>query len=144
MRGYAIQFRINAEDPRHDFLPSFGRVTRYYAPGGPGVRVDTAIYTGYTIPPHFDSMCLKLIVWGLTWEEALARGRRALNDMRLMGVKTTAPFYERILEDPEFRSGAFDTGYLARRGDLTRYSEKKRPEEVALAIATAIAAQSGI
>jgi pyruvate carboxylase subunit A len=143
-RGYAIQFRINAEDPRQDFLPSFGRITRYYAPGGPGVRVDTAIYTGYVIPPHFDSMCLKLIVWALTWEEALDRGRRALADMRLMGVKTTAPFYDRILEDEEFRSGHFDTGFLARRGDLTNYSEKTRPQEIALAVATAIAASAGL
>ena len=65
-RGYAIQMRINAEDPKNDFLPSFGRITHYYAPGGPGVRVDTAIYTGYEIPPYYDSMCLKLVVWALT------------------------------------------------------------------------------
>ena len=69
-RGYALQFRINAEDPKNDFLPSFGKVSHYYAPGGPGVRTDTAIYTGYTIPPFYDSMCLKLVVWALTWEEA--------------------------------------------------------------------------
>lgn len=144
MRGYAIQFRINAEDPRQDFLPSFGRITRYYAPGGPGVRTDTAIYTGYTIPPYYDSMCLKLIVWALTWEEALDRGRRALGDMRLMGVKTTAPFYEQILGDAEFRSGHFDTGFLPRHPELTRYSEKTRPQEVALAVATAIAASAGL
>ncbi|MGJ8687734.1 MAG: acetyl-CoA carboxylase biotin carboxylase subunit, partial [Spongiibacteraceae bacterium] len=80
-RGYAMEFRINAEDPKNDFLPSFGKISRYYAPGGPGVRTDTAIYTGYTIPPYFDSMCLKLIVWGLSWEEVLNRGARALNDM---------------------------------------------------------------
>ncbi|HSG90512.1 MAG TPA: acetyl-CoA carboxylase biotin carboxylase subunit [Pseudomonadales bacterium] len=144
MRGFAIQFRINAEDPKQDFLPSFGRITRYYAPGGPGVRTDTAIYTGYTIPPYFDSMCLKLIVWALTWEEALDRGRRALGDMRLMGVKTTAPFYEQILGDPEFRSGKFDTGFIPRHPELTRYSEKTRPQEVALAVATAIAASAGL
>jgi pyruvate carboxylase subunit A len=144
MRGYAIQFRINAEDPRDDFLPSFGHVTHYYAPGGPGVRTDTAIYTGYSIPPHFDSLLLKVVVWALTWEEAIARGRRALDDMRLRGVKTTARFYQHILRDPEFRRGEFDTGFLGRRGDLTRYSERDRAEETALAIATAIAAQSGI
>jgi pyruvate carboxylase subunit A len=144
MRGYAIQFRINAEDPRQDFLPSFGRITRYYAPGGPGVRTDTAIYTGYSIPPYYDSMCLKLIVWALTWEEALDRGRRALNDMRVMGVKTTAPFYEQILGDPGFRSGRFDTGFIPAHPELTRYSEKTRPQEVALAVATAIAASAGL
>ena len=84
-RGYALQFRINAEDPKNNFLPSFGKITRYYAPGGPGVRTDTAIYTGYTIPPYYDSMCLKLVVWALTWEEALDRGLRALDDMRVQG-----------------------------------------------------------
>ena len=82
-RGFALQFRINAEDPKNNFLPSFGKITRYYAPGGPGVRTDTAIYTGYTIPPFYDSMCLKLVVWALTWEEAMDRGLRALDDMRL-------------------------------------------------------------
>src|SRR5690606_9012452 len=103
-RGFALQFRINAEDPKNNFLPSFGKITRYYAPGGPGVRTDTAIYTGYTIPPYYDSMCLKLIVWALTWEEALARGLRALDDMRVQGVKTTAAYYQEILRNDEFRS----------------------------------------
>ena len=73
-RGYAMEFRINAEDPKNDFLPSFGRITRYYSPGGPGVRIDTAIYTDYTIPPYYDSMCAKLTVWTLTWEETIDRG----------------------------------------------------------------------
>ncbi|UWN50826.1 2-oxoglutarate carboxylase small subunit [Alcanivorax sp. ALC70] len=84
-QGFALQFRINAEDPKNNFLPSFGRISRYYAPGGPGVRVDTAIYTGYTIPPYFDSMCLKLIAWNLSWEGALDRAKRAIHDMRLQG-----------------------------------------------------------
>ena len=80
-RGFAMEFRINAEDPKNDFLPSFGRITRYYAPGGPGVRTDAAMYTGYVIPPYYDSMCAKLTVWALTWEGVVERGRRALNDM---------------------------------------------------------------
>ncbi|MCI5108170.1 MAG: acetyl-CoA carboxylase biotin carboxylase subunit, partial [Pseudomonadales bacterium] len=96
-RGFAIQMRINAEDPKNDFLPSFGRITHYYAPGGPGVRVDTAIYTGYEIPPYFDSMCLKLVVWALSWEEVIARAQRAIDDMRLHGIKTTAAYYQQIL-----------------------------------------------
>ena len=99
-RGYAMQFRINAEDPKNDFLPSFGKITRYYAPGGPGVRTDTGIYTGYTLPPFYDSLCLKLIVWALTWEEAVNRGLRALDDMRLQGVKTTAAYCQEILKKP--------------------------------------------
>lgn len=142
--GYAIQFRINAEDPKNDFLPSFGRITRYYAPGGPGVRTDTAIYTGYTIPPYFDSMCLKLIVWGLTWEEVINRGSRALNDMRLQGVKTTAPYYQEILKHPDFRNAHFDTGFVPAHPELTQYSVKRLPEQTALAIAAAIAAHAGL
>ena len=143
-RGYAIQLRINAEDPKNNFLPSFGKISRYYAPGGPGVRVDTAIYTGYTIPPYFDSMCLKLIVWSLTWEDTLNRAVRALNDMRLQGVKTTAPYYQQILQNDEFRSGKFDTSFVDSHPELLLYSEKSRPEEVAIAIAAAIAAYAGL
>ena len=142
--GFALQFRINAEDPKNNFFPSFGKITRYYAPGGPGVRTDTAIYTGYVIPPHYDSMCLKLIVWALTWEEALARGLRALDDMRVHGVKTTTPYYQEILRNPEFRTGEFNTSFVENHPELLEYSEKRRPEQLALAIATAIAAYAGL
>jgi pyruvate carboxylase subunit A len=143
-RGFALQFRINAEEPRNNFLPSFGKITRYYAPGGPGVRTDTAIYTGYTIPPHYDSMCLKLIVWALTWEEALARGSRALDDMRVQGVKTTATYYQQILGNEEFRSGQFNTSFVDTHPELLNYSIKRKPGELALAIAAAIAAHAGL
>lgn len=143
-RGFALQFRINAEDPKNNFLPSFGRITRYYAPGGPGVRTDTAIYTGYTIPPYFDSMCLKLVVWALNWEDALDRGARALSDMRLQGVKTTARYYQEILQNPDFRSGQFNTSFVPNHPELLNYSDKRDPSEVALAIATAIAAYAGL
>ena len=143
-RGFALQFRINAEDPKNNFLPSFGKITRYYAPGGPGVRTDTAIYTGYTIPPYYDSMCLKLIVWALTWEEALDRGLRALDDMRVQGVKTTAAYYQEILRNPEFRSGQFNTSFVEAHPELTEYSIKQNPSHLALAIATAIAAHAGL
>ena len=142
-RGFALQFRINAEDPKNDFLPSFGRITHYYAPGGPGVRVDTAIYTGYEIPPYFDSMCLKLVVWALDWEDAINRGQRALDDMRLHGLKTTATYYQQILNHPDFRSGHFDTGFVPAHPELLNYSDKRRPSAVALALATAIAAHTG-
>lgn len=142
-RGFALQFRINAEDPKNDFLPSFGRITHYYAPGGPGVRVDTAIYTGYEIPPYFDSMCLKLVVWALDWEDAINRGQRALDDMRLHGIKTTATYYQQILNHPDFRSGHFDTGFVPAHPELLNYSDKRRPSAIALALATAIAAHAG-
>ena len=143
-RGFAMQFRINAEDPKNDFLPTFGKITRYYAPGGPGVRTDTAIYTGYTIPHYYDSLCLKLIVWALTWEETLNRGIRALDDMRVQGVKTTAPYYQEILRSAEFRSGRFDTGFVDSQPELINYSVKRRPEDVALAVAAALAAHAGL
>jgi pyruvate carboxylase subunit A len=142
-RGFALQFRINAEDPKNDFLPSFGRITHYYAPGGPGVRVDTAIYTGYEIPPYFDSMCLKLVVWALDWEDAVDRGRRALDDMRLHGIKTTASYYQQILKDPDFRAGKFDTSFVPSHPELLTYSDKRHPTALALVLATAIAAHAG-
>ena len=119
-------------------------MSRYYAPGGPGVRVDTAIYTGYDIPPYFDSMCLKLIVWSLRWEDALDRAIRALSDMRLQGIKTTAPYYQQIMQHPDFRSGNFDTGFVDNNPQLLQYSERSRPEDIALVIATAIAAHAGL
>ena len=142
-RGYAMQFRINAEDPKNDFLPSFGCISRYYAPGGPGVRTDGAIYTGYEIPPYYDSLCLKLTVWALTWEELLDRARRALKDMGVGGVKTTIPFHQQILQVPEFRAGRFDTSFIETHTELLDYSVQRPPQEVAAAFAAAIAAHLG-
>lgn len=142
-RGYAIQMRINAEDPKNDFLPSFGRITHYYAPGGPGVRVDTAIYTGYEIPPYFDSMCLKLVVWALTWEEVIARAQRAIDDMRLHGIRTTSAYYQQILAHTAFQEHEFDTSFVVEHPELLNYSDKRNPGEVALALAAAVAAYSG-
>jgi len=143
-RGYAIQFRINAEDPKNDFLPSYGRITRYYSPGGPGVRTDAAIYTGYEFPRHYDSMCAKLTVWALTWEQVLARARRALLDMGVHGVKTTKPFYLEILATPEFQAGKFDTGFIEKHPELLNYSIRRPPADLAAAIAAAIAAHHGL
>ncbi len=143
-RGYAIQFRINAEDPKNDFLPNYGRITRYYSPGGPGVRTDAAIYTGYEFPPHYDSMCAKLIVWALTWDKVLARGRRALMDMGVHGVKTTKPFHLEILKTPEFREAKFDTGFIEKHPELVNYSLRRPPHDLAAAIAAAVVAYHGL
>lgn len=143
-RGYAIQFRVNAEDPKNNFLPSFGRISRYYAPGGPGVRTDGAIYTGYTVPPYYDSMLAKVIVWALEWDQVVERGDRALRDMGLYGVKTTIPFYQEILHHPDFRAKRFDTGFLESHPELLDYSTKRRGEDIALALAAAIAAHAGL
>jgi len=142
--GFAAQFRINAEDPQNGFLPSFGRISRYYSPGGPGVRTDAAIYTGYTIPPYYDSMCAKLVVWARNWEELLERSMRALDDMQIYGIQTTSQYYKEILQHPEFRAGDFNTSFVEEHPELTRYSTKRRPEFLAAAIAAAIAAQSGM
>ena len=112
MVGHAMEFRINAEDPDHDFMPSPGEVSFLDVPGGPGVRVDSAIYQGYKIPPFYDSLVGKLIVWALTREEAISRARRALREYRLEGIKTTIPLHLRLLEDEALRSGEYHTGYL--------------------------------
>ena len=142
-RGFAMEFRINAEDPQNDFLPSFGRISRYYAPGGPGVRTDGAIYTGYEIPPYFDSMCAKLIVWAPDWPSLLARAARALDDLSLAGIKTTIPYYKEILKDPEFRAGRFDTSFVEEHPELVNYRLPRQPQELAAAIAAAVAASMG-
>jgi acetyl-CoA carboxylase, biotin carboxylase subunit len=112
MVGHAIEFRINAEDPDQDFMPSPGEISRLEVPGGPGVRVDSAIYQGYQIPPFYDSMVGKLIVWALTREEAISRAIRALREYRLEGIKTTIPLHLRLLKGEAFRSGEYHTGYL--------------------------------
>lgn len=144
MRGFAVQFRINAEDPKNDFLPNFGRITRYYSAGGPGVRTDAAIYTGYVFPPHYDSLCAKLTVWALTWDQLLARASRALKDVGLYGVKTTKPFHLEILKTPEFREANFDTGFVEQHPELVNYSIRRPPADLAAAIAAAIAAHHGL
>ena len=143
MRGFAMEFRINAEDPKNDFLPSFGRITRYFAPGGPGVRTDAAIYSGYEIPPYYDSLCAKLTVWALTWDELLDRAERALNDMGVYGIKTTIPYQIGIVKSQKFQNGVFDTSFVESHPELTNYSVKRAPRELAAAIGVAIAAHLG-
>ncbi len=113
MIGHSIECRINAECP-DTFAPCAGLITRCHPPGGPGVRVDTAIEPGSEITPHYDSLIAKLIVHGLTREEALARMRRALDECVIEGIKTTIPLHRRILDDPDFQKGRFSTAFLER------------------------------
>ena len=113
-RLHAIQCRINAEDPAANFQPSPGRISFYYAPGGRGVRVDSHVYTGYTVPPYYDSLISKLITVGATRNSAIARMRRALDEYFITGIKTTVPFHNAILRSAEFRNGTYDTGFVAR------------------------------
>ena len=112
-RGHAIEFRVNAEDPV-TFTPSPGRITTFHPPGGLGVRLDTAAYQGYLVPPHYDSLIAKLIVWGRDRDEAISRGRRALDFFVIEGVKTSIPLHRRILDDPDFVAGRLSTRFMER------------------------------
>ncbi len=112
-RGHAIEFRVNAEDPV-TFAPSPGRITTFHPPGGLGVRLDTAAYQGYLVPPHYDSLIAKLIVWGRDRDEAISRGRRALDFFVIEGVKTSIPLHRRILDDPDFIAGRLSTRFMER------------------------------
>ena len=109
---HAIQCRINAEDPYNDFRPSPGKITDYHSPGGHGVRIDTHVYAGYTIPPNYDSMISKLIVVAQTREEAILKMRRALDEYIIQGVKTTIPFHQKLMQDPKFIEGDFTTKFM--------------------------------
>jgi pyruvate carboxylase subunit A len=142
--GHAIEFRINAEDPKNNFLPTPGTITRYFSPGGPGVRVDGCVYPGYIIPPYYDSMCAKLTLWGPTWEETVRRAMRALNEYDIRGVKTTLPFYRQIAASPAFRSGEFHTGFLDEHPELLEFRPYESREDIAAAVAVAIAVHAGL
>ncbi len=109
---YAMECRINAEDPFHNFRPSPGKITSFHSSKGHGVRVDTHVYAGYTIPPYYDSMIAKLICRARTREEVIRKMERALDEFIVEGVKTTVPFHQRLMKDPNFRAGNFHTGFL--------------------------------
>jgi acetyl-CoA carboxylase biotin carboxylase subunit len=111
LRGHAIEFRINAEDPV-TFAPNPGKIREYHCPGGPGVRVDSAAYRDYVVPPHYDSLVAKLIVRGKDRAEAIARGRRALDLFIIEGVKTSIPLHRAIVDHPRFISGDFSTRFM--------------------------------
>jgi acetyl-CoA carboxylase, biotin carboxylase subunit len=111
-RGYAIECRINAEDPANNFQPSPGTIDLYYAPGGHGIRVDSHVYSNYTVPPNYDSMIAKLICVGSSRESAIGRMRRALSEYLITGIKTTIPFQLQIMQNPDFILGDFDTSFV--------------------------------
>jgi acetyl-CoA carboxylase biotin carboxylase subunit len=120
LRGHAIECRVNAEDPARNFQPSPGLITAYHPPGGPGVRVDTHIYAGYTVPPYYDSLLAKVIVHGNSRPEALARMRQALDSFIIEGVTTTIPFLSRVMRHPDFVAGKVDTKFLEREPQLLK------------------------
>jgi acetyl-CoA carboxylase biotin carboxylase subunit len=120
LRGHAIECRINAEDPSRNFQPCPGLITAYHPPGGPGVRVDTHVYAGYTVPPYYDSLLAKVIVHGNDRDEALTRMGQALDSFILEGVTTTIPFLARVIRHPDFVTGDIDTRFLERESQLLR------------------------
>ena len=127
LRGHAIEMRINAEDPAHDFRPQAGLVERYLAPGGPGVRMDSHLFAGYEVPPYYDSLLGKLVVWGEDREVAIARARVAIDDLVLDGVITNRDFHRALLDSEAFRAGTFTTALLDRVGPAAFLGGPRRP-----------------
>ena len=126
-RGYAIEMRINAEDPRRDFIPDSGTtVAVYNSPGGPGIRLDGMVYQGYRIPEEYDSLLVKLTVYGFTWSDTTSRLERALKGFVIVGPKTTIPFYQNLVKEPEFLDRNFDTEYIERHPELFHYRHEVR------------------
>ena len=115
IRGYAIEFRINAENPQNNFMPAVGTITNYMAPGGPGVRLDTSVYAGYTIPPNYDSMIGKLVVYALEYEGAVKKAFRALDEFFIDGIVTNISLHKAIVTDSDFQTGNFNTSYLEKK-----------------------------
>jgi pyruvate carboxylase subunit A len=130
LRGYAMECRINAEDPRNNFFPSPGRITRYQSPGGIGIRLDGCVFGGYEVPPYFDPLLAKLCAWGISWEEVLARMDRALEEYIIRGIKTTIPFYRKLLQDEDFRRGLYTTDYLEKKLPLLTYEEMRESWDI--------------
>ena len=129
LRGYAIEMRINAEDPQRDFAPECGKtVSVYQSPGGPGIRLDGFVYQGYRVPTDYDSLLVKLTVYGYTWQEATSRLQRALKNFVIVGPKTTIPFYRNLVKEKDFLEGRFDTEYLDRHPELFDYRSMEREE----------------
>ena len=125
IRGHAIEMRINAEDPKNNFMPEGGKtVDIYRSPGGYGVRLDGFVYQGYTIPEVYDSLLVKLTVHGYSWNETVDRLRRCLKNFAIVGPKTTIPFYLTLIDDPDFQKGDFDTSYLETHSHLLDYEEQ--------------------
>ena len=129
-KGWAIECRINAEDPYSNFMPSTGQITTMLLPTGPGVRVDSGVYTGSEITPYYDSMIAKLITWGETRSEAMLRMRRALSEYRIMGLKHNIPFHINLLNSISFIAGKFDTNFVEQRFNMHTYEKAPTQEEL--------------
>lgn len=140
-RGYAIEFRINAENPQMNFMPSTGTIKEYHTPGGPGVRLDSSVYAGYTVPSNYDSMVGKLIVWAIDWEGAVKKARRALDEFHIEGFTTNVGLHREIVRDQDFKDGKFTTNYLDKKMEAFKTgveSSIKKEEEKMSMIASLI------
>jgi acetyl-CoA carboxylase, biotin carboxylase subunit len=141
LNGWAIECRINAEDPYNNFLPSTGHITHCLIPTGPGVRVDTGVYPGFEISPYYDSLISKLIVWGETRAEAILRMRRALEEYKIVGVRTNIPFHQNLMDSHRFMGGQFDTRFVEERFSMEAAEGKDPQPQIAAIIATLVAHQ---
>ena len=140
LNGWAIECRINAEDPYNDFLPSTGRLEQIIPPSGPGVRVDTGVYPGFEISPYYDSMISKLLVWGETRGEAVLRMRRALEEYKILGVRTNIPFHQSIMDSHRFMGGQIDTRFVEERFSMDEGQEGRETlAPIAALLATLVA-----
>jgi acetyl-CoA carboxylase biotin carboxylase subunit len=138
--GWAIECRINSEDPYNNFIPSTGRITHTLLPTGPGVRVDTGVYIGFEISPYYDSLISKLIVWGDTRGEAILRMRRALEEYKILGVHSNIPFHQRLMDSHRFMGGQYDTRFVEERFSIEEAEEgKDLHPEIAAILATLVA-----
>ncbi len=142
MHGWAMEARINAEDPYNNFMPSIGRIDHTLLPTGPGVRVDTGVYSGFEITPYYDSLISKLIVWGETRGHAIQRMRRALEEYKIVGVRTTIPFHQNLLKQSRFIAGSFDTRFVEERFSMEEADAMRETyPEIAAILATLVAHQ---
>ncbi|MGD8814695.1 MAG: acetyl-CoA carboxylase biotin carboxylase subunit [Anaerolineales bacterium] len=144
LKGWAIECRINAEDPAHNFVPSTGRLDQIILPTGPGVRVDTGVYPGFEISPYYDSLVSKLICWGETRDEAIVRMRQALEEYRVVGVKTNIPFHQCIMDSPRFQAGEFDTRFIEEQFSLEEAQNgKHKLPDIAAILAVLVTHREG-
>jgi acetyl-CoA carboxylase biotin carboxylase subunit len=138
--GHAIECRVNAEDPYNNFMPSTGRITHMLLPTGPGIRVDTGVYPGFEITPFYDPLIAKLIVWGETRAQAILRMRRALEEYRIVGIRTNIPFHQTMMDSHRFMGGQYDTRFVEERFSMKKIEENKQSfDEIAAIFATLVA-----
>ncbi|MBN1680316.1 MAG: acetyl-CoA carboxylase biotin carboxylase subunit [Anaerolineae bacterium] len=138
LKGWAVECRINAEDPYNNFMPSVGQITIHIAPTGPGIRLDSGIYAGYEVTPYYDSMLAKVIAWGETRGEALLRMRRALSEYQIMGLKTNLPFHQKLIDSTRFLAGRYDTHFVEDYMAMRDEGSSREQVEAAAILATLV------